>query len=116
MLLTEVKDKITKDNFYLKYCCDNNYTIAPDGEDFARKYSLDYSKKVPTIVHADFEEYKKLCKFHYSDSKVVVRSGLIDIRSLLICSAEILNKTGYWGRYLERYNFDDKYFEIGVGS
>ena len=116
MLLTEVKDKLKgTDSFYINYSCDDNYTIAPDGEYFAQQFTSDRDD-IDFDKIRSFEDYKKHCKQFYSDSKVIVRGGLVDVRSLIKCTAEILIKTRYWGRFLDAYEFDGQYFNIRVGS
>ena len=95
MILKETKNIIKKENdFHLHFCLDKNTTDASDGEYFLKESCADW----------------------HSDSKVKVRGGLIDIKSLIVCTKEVLKKSKYHGRYLEHYKFDGKYFVISIGS
>lgn len=95
MLLYGIKDLLkNENNFYVNFLLNSNTTDASDGEYFA----------------------KDECTEWRSDSKVIVRGGLIDIKSLAMCTSEILNKSKYHGRFLESCKFDGKYFQVFIGS
>ena len=94
------------------YEVNNNRTTASDGEYFIKEESLDYTD----FYSRNKKEKDTIRKTYYSDSKVIVKSGLIDIETVIQCVAEILNKTGYWGTYIEDIKFNGKQFEISIGS
>jgi hypothetical protein len=53
-----------------------------------------------------------------SDTNVVVKDGQIDLDSALTTAAELMMKCGYWGVFIETFNYDklNNQFELGMGS
>ena len=108
---------------YIIFCLDHNRTNAKDGEYYATELDFDYNDKEELTrfnENMEIETFEQITeqqmKYYDSNSKVIVKSGLIDIASLIQCAKEILTKTGYWGRYLESIKFKDNKFHIFFGS
>ena len=87
--LKSIKQIIDNDFSFVAYSLDSNFIDAPDG---------DYQ-----LICRSYNYHKNGNKFldFYSDSKVHVRSNLIETGSLLKAAGEIREKTGYHGVFLE---------------
>ena len=68
------------------------------------------------FMNKDWEDKPFTEKDYFSKSKVIVRSGLIDLSTLFKCYREIQLQHNYHGRFIERYDFDGTYIVIQVGS
>ena len=73
-------------------------------------------------INANDGQYK--VRFNYindsfiSDSDVIVKSNLIDIKTLIQASREVSHKSEYWGKFLEtiEFNKNDNIIDIEFGS
>ena len=95
-------------DFYLQYSCNHNRVNAPDGEYLLKDRNGDWNK--------GWEDKPFTEKDYFSKSKVIVRSGLIDLSTLFKCYREIQSQHNYGGRFIESIGFDGKYITIGMGS
>jgi len=100
------------DKFFISYELESNSIHAPDGEYLLKDRTLDWTALNLYNKTDDSSELKDW----FSKSKVIVRSGLIDLSTLFKCYREIQLQHNYHGRFIERYDFDGTYIEIGVGS
>jgi len=100
------------DKFYMQYEVESNSTHAPDGEYLLKDRTCDWTSINLYNKTDDSSELKDW----FSKSKVIVRSGLIDLSTLLQCYREIQYQHNYHGRFIESYSFDGTYFQIQVGS
>ena len=81
-----------------------NTITLPDGNYRAYVKTVDYSN----------ENWNDKGKTYYSNTNIVVRSGLIDLATILKATEEILLQNGYWGRFLEDYEFNDELNAINL--
>tara|TARA_B100001094_G_scaffold311739_1_gene347680 strand:- start:36 stop:299 length:264 start_codon:yes stop_codon:yes gene_type:complete len=53
-----------------------------------------------------------------SDTSVIVKSNLIDLKTFVMASQEVKHKSKYWGKFLEDFAFNNKdnTIEIRIGS
>ena len=94
---------------HLQVSFDSNFTVAPDG---SYPLCLNQYNWYKSTEDADLLSW-------YSSSKVIVRSNLFDLESLIQCSREILLKCGYHGSFIEGVDFIDglnPVFKLEVGS
>ena len=87
------------------------YTDAPDG-----RYTLSYEN----FNHHDEGRHRDRMCYWFSSSKLIVRSNLIDLQSLVQCTKELLVDSGYHGSFLEGVIFhqqgNTKTFTLHIGS
>ena len=106
--LKTIKEIMNTDNdfSYVSYSIPSNYINASDGDYKLKCKSYNYHKKGNKFLN------------FYSDSKVHVRSNLIETGSLLKAAGEIREQTGYWGVFLEsaELNEDKDFIDIFFGS
>ena len=50
--------------------------------------------------------------YYISTNKVIIKDGLVDVDSVKEATAELLNRCGYWGEFIERLEEVD--FDIGL--
>ena len=100
------------DKFHMQYEVESNSTHAPDGEYLLKDITCDWT----AINLYNKTDGGSQLKDWFSKSKVIVRSGLIDLSTLFKCYREIQSQHNYHGRFIERYDFDGTYIVIQVGS
>jgi hypothetical protein len=79
---------------------------APDGEFVIATSQIDcFSETMAKHVYV-------------SDTKIIVKDGHIDANSACQAVAEIVNRCGYWGTYLEilKFNPRTRTFNVYIGS
>ncbi|HCT54196.1 MAG TPA: hypothetical protein DF712_17250 [Balneola sp.] len=98
----------------LNWCVGHNKTEAPDGEYPVMCQKFDYN----TDNESDYVWFR-------AKTKVKVSGGLIDLETAMTASAEIINECGYWGRFIEHFEFTQAvstsvkpnvYFYVNFGS
>jgi len=62
--------------------------------------------------------YKVKYENFFSDTLVMVKSNLIDLKTFVMASKEVKHKSKYWGKFLEDFDFnnEDNTIEIRIGS
>tara|TARA_A100000171_G_C2081006_1_gene119716 strand:- start:110 stop:439 length:330 start_codon:yes stop_codon:yes gene_type:complete len=106
--LLSVKEIMDIDNdfTFVSYSMNTNYIDLKDGDYKLKCKSYNYYKKSNKFVN------------FYSNTRVHVRSNLIETGSLLKAAGEIREQTGYHGWFLEQAepNEDKNFIEIFFGS
>ena len=97
--------------FHLQYSCNDNRVNAEDGEYILKHRCSDYNTGWEDNLYNLYRE-----KDYFSKSKVIVRGGLVDIKTLTNAYREIQSQHNYYGKFIERQGFDGTYITIGIGS
>jgi len=106
----EYQDKVEEHHLSIDSSVET-YTDAPDG-----RYTLSYEN----FNHHDEGRHRDRMCYWFSSSKLIVRSNLIDLQSLVQCTKELLVDSGYHGSFLEGVIFhqqgNTKTFTLHIGS
>ena len=101
-----------EDKFHIQYELESNSIHAPDGEYLLKDITCDWTA---INLYNKTDGGSKL-KDWFSKSKVIVRSGLIDLSTLFQCYREIQSQHNYHGVFIESIGFDGEHMTIGMGS
>ena len=82
------------EELHLHLSFDGNFTVAPDGSYLLRLEQYNWHD-----LDVD-DNWNRDISSWFSSSKVIVRSNLFDLESLVQCSREILLECGYHGRFI----------------
>jgi|TARA_B100000700_G_scaffold111591_1_gene125632 hypothetical protein len=91
-----------------------NYQAIGDFEDGEYGLILDHYEEVEsTSSDGRVGPWKRMEHVYYvSTHKAIIKDGLVDIDSVKEATAELLNRCGYWGEFIERLEEVD--FDIGL--
>ena len=105
---------------------DDERKIIDDFEDGEYGLMLSHYQEVETISKDGRVACKKMEHVYYiSTNKVIIKDGLVDIDSVKKATAELLNRCGYWGEFIEalwEVDFDiglldrTKFIRLALGS
>ena len=105
---------------------DDERKIIDDFEDGEYGLMLSHYQEVETISKDGRVACKKMEHVYYiSTNKIIIKDGLVDVDSVKKATAELLNRCGYWGEFIEalwEVDFDvglldrSKLFRLALGS
>jgi len=89
------------------------HKIIDDFEDGEYGLMLSHYQEIETISRDGRVACKKMEHVYYiSTNKVIIKDGLVDVDSVKKATAELLNRCGYWGEYIEALWEVD--FDVGL--
>ena len=89
------------------------YQAIGDFEDGEYGLILDHYEEVESTSSDGRVAWKRMEHVYYvSTHKVIIKDGLVDIDSVKEATAELLNRCGYWGVFIESLREVD--FDIGL--
>ena len=92
---------------------DDERKIIDDFEDGEYGLMLSHYQKVETISKDGRVACKKMEHVYYiSTNKIIIKDGLVDVDSVKKATAELLNRCGYWGEFIEALWEVD--FDVGL--
>ena len=92
---------------------DIEYQAIGDFEDGEYGLILDHYEEVESTSSDGRVAWKRMEHVYYvSTHKVIIKDGLVDIDSAKEATAELLNRCGYWGVFIESLREVD--FDIGL--
>ena len=92
---------------------DDERKIIDDFEDGEYGLMLSHYQEIETISRDGRVACKKMEHVYYiSTNKVIIKDGLVDIDSVKKATAELLNRCGYWGEFIEALWEVD--FDVGL--
>ena len=92
---------------------DDESKIIDDFEDGEYGLMLSHYQEVETISKDGRVACKKMEHVYYiSTNKVIIKDGLVDVDSVKKATAELLNRCGYWGEFIEALWEVD--FDVGL--
>jgi len=103
---------------------ENEYLVdAPDGVYPVRIHSLDYRAERETLNPKDFatpELYMeaRLGRFrdYISTESVRVKAGKANLGDVYNAASDLLEQTGYWGKFIESLRYEHGHLEMDIGS
>lgn len=107
----DVDDWVEANN--VGYTNDDERKIIDDFEDGEYGLMLSHYQEVETISKDGRVACKKMEHVYYiSTNKVIIKDGLVDVDSVKKATAELLNRCGYWGEFIEALWEVD--FDVGL--
>ena len=92
---------------------DDERKVIDDFEDGEYGLMLSHYQEVETISKDGRVVCKKMEHVYYiSTNKVIIKDGLVDVDSVKKATAELLNRCGYWGTFIEALWEVD--FDVGL--
>ena len=92
---------------------DDELKVIDDFEDGEYGLMLSHYQEVETISKDGRVACKKMEHVYYiSTNRVTIKDGLVDIDSVKKATAELLNRCGYWGEFIEALWEVD--FDVGL--
>ena len=92
---------------------DDERKIIDDFEDGEYGLMLSHYQEVETISKDGRVACKKMEHVYYiSTNKIIIKDGLVDVDSVKKATAELLNRCGYWGEFIEALWEVD--FDVGL--
>ena len=92
---------------------DDERKVIDDFEDGEYGLILSHYQEVETISKDGRVACKKMEHVYYvSNNRVIIKDGLVDIDSVKKATAELLNRCGYWGEFIEALWEVD--FDVGL--
>ena len=92
---------------------DDERKIIDDFEDGEYGLMLSHYQEIETISRDGRVACKKMEHVYYiSTNRVIIKDGLVDIDSVKKATAELLNRCGYWGEFIEALWEVD--FDVGL--
>ena len=92
---------------------DDERKIIDDFEDGEYGLMLSHYQEVETISKDGRVAGKKMEHVYYiSTNKIIIKDGLVDVDSVKKATAELLNRCGYWGEFIEALWEVD--FDVGL--
>ena len=92
---------------------DDELKVIDDFEDGEYGLMLSHYQEVETISKDGRVVCKKMEHVYYiSTNKVIIKDGLVDVDSVKKATAELLNRCGYWGTFIEALWEVD--FDVGL--
>ena len=92
---------------------DDELKVIYDFEDGEYGLMLSHYQEVETISKDGRVACKKMEHVYYiSTNKVIIKDGLVDVDSVKKATAELLNRCGYWGEFIEALWEVD--FDVGL--
>ena len=92
---------------------DDERKVIDDFEDGEYGLMLSNYQEVETISKDGRVVCKKMEHVYYiSTNKVIIKDGLVDVDSVKKATAELLNRCGYWGEFIEALWEVD--FDVGL--
>ena len=92
---------------------DDERKVIDDFEDGEYGLMLSHYQEVETISKDGRVACKKMEHVYYiSTNKVIIKDGLVDVDSVKKATAELLNRCGYWGEFIEALWEVD--FDVGL--
>ena len=92
---------------------DDERKIIDDFEDGEYGLMLSHYQEVETMAPDGRVAWKRMEHVYYiSTNKVIIKDGLVDIDSVKKATAELLNRCGYWGEFIEALWEVD--FDVGL--
>ena len=105
---------------------DDERKIIDDFEDGEYGLMLSHYQEIETMSPDGRVAWKRMEHVYYiSKKKVIIKDGLVDIDSVKKATAELLNRCGYWGEFIEalwKVDFDvglldrSKLIRLALGS
>ena len=105
---------------------DDDRKIIDDFEDGEYGLMLSHYQEIETMSPDGRVAWKRMEHVYYiSKKKVIIKDGLVDIDSVKKATAELLNRCGYWGEFIEalwKVDFDvglldrSKLIRLALGS
>ena len=90
-----------------------NYQAIGDFEDGEYGLILDHYEEVESTSSDGRVAWNRMEHVYYvSTHKAIIKDGLVDIDSVKEATAELLNRCGYWGMFIESLREVD--FDIGL--
>jgi len=92
---------------------DDERKVIDDFEDGEYGLMLSHYQEIETISRDGRVARKKWEHVYYiSTNKVIIKDGLVDVDSVKKATAELLNRCGYWGTFIEALWEVD--FDVGL--
>ena len=92
---------------------DDELKVIDDFEDGEYGLMLSHYQEVETISKDGRVACKKMEHVYYiSTNRVTIKDGLVDVDSVKKATAELLNRCGYWGEFIEALWEVD--FDVGL--
>lgn len=101
---------------------DEYFVDAPDGVYPVRIHSMDYraNNDIHPKSYPTYEAYRLALEAQFRDyistESVRVKAGKANLGDVYNAASDLLEQTGYWGKFIESLDFEHEHLELSIGS